>query len=108
LSFGFSSSVRVSGRRVSQFVTSRTVGGAGGSGCRRATRGCKILAHGDQAGTKQNRVQAADLFSSEASLIFHCDWIETGPGEGPGTWASVAETGVVAAYTTICRSPPWR
>lgn len=61
---------------------------------RRATRGCKILAHGDQAGTKQNRVQAADLFSSEASLIFQFDWIETGPGEGPGTWASVAETGL--------------
>jgi hypothetical protein len=32
LSRGFSSSVRVSGCRVSQFVTSRTVGGAGGSG----------------------------------------------------------------------------
>ena len=61
---------------------------------RRATRGCKILAHGDQAGTKQNRVQAADLFSSEASLIFQFDWIETGPGEGPGTWTSVAETGL--------------
>ena len=29
---GFSSAVRVSGRRQSQFVTSRTVGGAGGSG----------------------------------------------------------------------------
>jgi hypothetical protein len=29
---GFSSSVRVSGRRQSQFVTSRTVGGADGSG----------------------------------------------------------------------------
>jgi hypothetical protein len=32
LSRGRSSSVRVSGRRASQFVTSRTVGGAGGSG----------------------------------------------------------------------------
>jgi hypothetical protein len=31
---GFSSSVRVSGRRQSQFVTSRTVGRAGGSGSR--------------------------------------------------------------------------
>lgn len=61
---------------------------------RRATRGCKILAHGNQSGTGQNRVQAADLFSSEASLIFQFDWIETGPGDGPGTWASVVETGI--------------
>ena len=61
---------------------------------RRATRGCKILAHGKADGTAQNRVQAADLFSSEAVLIFQFDWIETGPGEGPGTWASVADTGL--------------
>src|SRR5690242_6300367 len=30
-------------------------------------------------------VQAADLFSREASIIFQFDWLETGPGEGPGT-----------------------
>lgn len=68
---------------------------------RRATRGCKILAHGDQSGTKQNRVQAADLFSSEASLIFQFDWIETGPGDGPGTWVSVVETGIKPYETHI-------
>jgi putative DNA methylase len=61
---------------------------------RRATRGCKVLAHGNQTGSGQNRIQAADLFSSEASLIFQFDWLETGPGEGPGTWASVVETGI--------------
>jgi len=61
---------------------------------RYATRGSRSRAHGNPAGTEQNRVQAADLFSSEASLIFQFDWIETGPGEGPGTWTSVAETGL--------------
>jgi hypothetical protein len=44
----FSSSVRVSGRRQSQFAASRTVGGAGGSGCLALPR--TILATGSTAG----------------------------------------------------------
>jgi putative DNA methylase len=68
---------------------------------RRATRGSRILQHGDGSGAKQNRIQAADLFSSEASLIFQFDWLETGLGEGPGTWASVVETGIKPYETHV-------
>lgn len=61
---------------------------------RLATRGSRIRQHGNEMGTEQNRIQAADLFSREASIIFQFDWMETGPGEGPGTWSSVVETGL--------------
>ena len=54
-----------------------------------------------QLGTEQNRVQAADLFSREASIIFQFDWMETGLGEGPGTWSSVVETGMKPYETHV-------
>ena len=41
-------------------------------------------------GQDQNRVQADDIFSNEASVIFQFDWIETGPAKalehGPPSW----------------------
>jgi putative DNA methylase len=61
---------------------------------RRATRGSRILAHGRQDGTSQNRIQVDHIFANEASLNFQFDWLETGPGSGPGTWESVADTGL--------------
>ncbi len=61
---------------------------------RRSTRGARILAHGSQDGTGQNRIQVADVFAHESKLHFQFDWLETGPGQGPGTWESVAETGL--------------
>jgi putative DNA methylase len=61
---------------------------------RRATRGCRILAHGNEAGTASNTVQAGDLFSREAVVLFQFDYFETGPSEGPGTWGSVCATGL--------------
>ena len=68
---------------------------------RLATRGSRIRQHGNELGTEQNRVQAADLFSREASIIFQFDWLETGPGEGPGTWSSVVETGLKPYETHV-------
>jgi adenine-specific DNA methylase len=77
---------------------------------RRATRGCKILAHGKADGTGQNRVQAGDLFSSEASILFQLDYLETGPGDGPGTWASVCSTGLkpLETHAQAVRGRPGR
>src|SRR5215218_5005995 len=68
---------------------------------RYATRGCRIRPHGNGAGSAQNRVQAGDLFSSEASLLFQFDFLETGPGEGPGTWESVCATGLKPLETHV-------
>jgi adenine-specific DNA methylase len=41
---------------------------------RRATKGCRILAHGNGAGTAPNTVQAGDLFSREAVVLFQFDY----------------------------------
>ncbi|MET8218430.1 hypothetical protein [Streptomyces hirsutus] len=61
---------------------------------RYSTRGCAVQAMGKSDGTEQNRSKVTDLFASEASLKFQFDWIETGPGTGPGTWASLVKTGL--------------
>lgn len=68
---------------------------------RYATRGCRIRALGNSAGTGQNRVKAGDLFSSEASVLFQFDFLETGPGQGPGTWESVCSTGMKPLETHV-------
>jgi adenine-specific DNA methylase len=68
---------------------------------RMATRGSRVRAHGNAAGMGQNRVQAGDLFSSETSILFQFDYLETGPGEGPGTWASVCATGLKPLETHL-------
>jgi putative DNA methylase len=69
---------------------------------RYATRGSRVRAHGNSAGTAQNRVQVDHIFANEASLNFQFDWIETGPGAGPGTWASLLQTGL-KPYDTHAR-----
>ena len=61
---------------------------------RRATRGAKLLSHGDSEGSEQNRVQVDHIFADESKVSFQFDYFETGPGIGPGTWDSVAETGL--------------
>ncbi|GAA2500703.1 hypothetical protein [Terrabacter carboxydivorans] len=57
---------------------------------RRATRGANLLAHGNRLGTAQNRCQVGDVFSSQSVLKHQFDYIEAGPGAGPGTWGSVS------------------
>lgn len=63
---------------------------------RRATRGAKLLTHGNASGSGQNRVQVGDVFSDESKHSFNFDYIEAGPSEGPGTWASVSASGLAA------------
>ena len=65
------------------------------------TRGCRIRPHGNGAGTAQNRVQADHVFASEASVLFQFDFLETGPGLGPGTWESVCATGLKPLETHV-------
>jgi putative DNA methylase len=68
---------------------------------RYATRGCRIRPRGNGAGTGQNRLQAGDLFSRESKLLFQFDFLETGAGEGPGTWESVRATGLTPLETHL-------
>jgi adenine-specific DNA methylase len=63
---------------------------------RYATRGANLRSHGNAAGTGQNRVQVSDVFSDESKLSFNFDYLEAGPGGGPGSWSSVSESGINA------------
>ncbi|MFD9487019.1 hypothetical protein ACFWBX_24240 [Streptomyces sp. NPDC059991] len=57
---------------------------------RRSTRGAGLLSHGNVRGTAQNRCQADHIFSSQSVVKHQFDYLEAGPGEGPGTWSSVS------------------
>jgi putative DNA methylase len=63
---------------------------------RRATRGSRLNKHGNSTGDQQNRVDTHDIFAGEAQLRFSLDYLEAGPGQGPGTWMSVARSGLNA------------
>ncbi|MFA9444415.1 hypothetical protein [Egicoccus sp. AB-alg6-2] len=63
---------------------------------RRATRGARLLTHGKSDGSKQNRVQTSDVYADESKVSDGFDYIEAGPGEGPGTWDSIVDTSVNA------------
>lgn len=55
---------------------------------RRSTRGVTLLA---RRPGNSNRVYTTDLFVNEASIAFSYDYFETGLGDGPGTWPSLAD-----------------
>lgn len=55
-----------------------------------ATRGAGLRSHGRPDGSEQNRCQADHVFSSQSVIKHQFDFIEPGPSEGPGTWASVS------------------
>jgi len=59
-----------------------------------STRGAKLRLHGDDNGSAQNRVQIDHIYSDESKISFNFDYFEAGPGNGPGTWSSISETGV--------------
>ena len=61
-----------------------------------ATRGAKLRSHGNPSGTAQNRVQIDHIYSGETKVAFSFDYFEAGIGEGPGTWTSLASTGLDA------------
>ncbi len=75
---------------------------------RYSTRGAKLRPHGNVEGTGQNRVQVGDIFSNESVIVCQLDYLETGLGDGPGTWASVSEVGLNALRKVIAESTAGR
>lgn len=63
---------------------------------RRSTRGAKLSAFGGNASRKGTWVQVHDLFADESKVSFQFDYLEAGPGTGPGTWESVTGSGLNA------------
>lgn len=68
---------------------------------RRSTRGAKLTAFGGNANRKGTWVQVDHIFSDESKVSFQFDYLETGPGTGPGTWESVSDTGLQALKKII-------
>jgi putative DNA methylase len=69
---------------------------------RRSTRGVTLLPR--KPGTS-NRVYTTDLFVNEASLAYSNDYFETGLGDGPGTWASLADDTIAVLRNQATRAP---
>ncbi len=65
-----------------------------------STRGSGSRPHGQADGTEQNRVQVDHVFSSQSVVKHQFDYLEAGPGTGPGTWASVS-TSLVNALAKV-------
>jgi adenine-specific DNA methylase len=61
---------------------------------RRSTRGARLMSEGSPDGVSNNVVRIGDLFVNQSKLNFQFDYLEAGPGRGPGTWSSVCETAV--------------
>lgn len=57
---------------------------------RRSTRGANLAPFGGNASRDTTWVQIGDVFSSQSVMKHQFDYIEAGPGVGPGTWASVS------------------
>lgn len=72
---------------------------------RRSTRGADLDLHGNPHGTVQNRIGVGDVYADQSKVRFAHDYLEAGPGEGPGTWGSVAESGFNALAKIIAESP---
>jgi len=72
---------------------------------RRSGRGCRVNKHGKPDGSKQNRLDAHDIFANESGITFAFDSFETGPAAGPGTWSSVSKSGVVPLTKHIAALP---
>lgn len=61
---------------------------------RRSTRGARLMSEGGDTGSSNNVTRIGDLFVTNSALNFQFDFLEPGPGLGPGTWASVCDTAV--------------
>jgi len=55
-----------------------------------STRGARNRPHGNLSGTEQNRVTVDHIFSSQSVIKHQFDYLEVGPGAGPGTWVSLS------------------
>ena len=65
-----------------------------------STRGSTLRAHNHPT---SNRVQVDHVFTNEASIAFSYDFFETGLGDGPGTWSSVADDTVAVLRSQAVR-----
>jgi len=70
------------------------------------TRGASSRAHGKANGTEQNRVQVDHVFSTQSVIKHQFDYIEAGPGTGPGTWTSVSTSLINALKKVMAENPP--
>lgn len=70
-----------------------------------ATRGAGLQKKGLPDGSKQNRVMVDHIFSSQSVLKHQFDYMEAGPGVGPGTWTSVS-TSLVNALRKLLEENP--
>lgn len=68
---------------------------------RRSTRGAKLSAFGGNSSRKGTWVQVHDVFADESKVSFQFDYLESGPGTGPGTWDSVTDSGLQALKKVI-------
>ncbi|CAN7241934.1 hypothetical protein LJR078_001034 [Arthrobacter sp. LjRoot78] len=75
---------------------------------RRSTRGAKLAAFGGNTTRKGTWVQVHDIFADESKVSFQFDYLEAGPGTGPGTWSSVSDSGIQALKKIIEGSPSGR
>jgi adenine-specific DNA methylase len=66
-----------------------------------STRGANLQPFGKSDGSGNNNLAVRHVFSKEAVVAFQFDFFETGPGSGPGTWASLSETGLKPLETHI-------
>jgi adenine-specific DNA methylase len=73
-----------------------------------STRGARLRAFGGNANRKGTWVQVHDIFSDESKVSFQFDYLEAGPGTGPGTWDSVTSSGLNALRKIIDGSPGGR
>ena len=69
---------------------------------RLSTRGSSLKPRLD---SKSNRVYCSDIFTNEASIAFSYDYFETGLGDGPGTWPSLADDTVAVLRNQAARLP---
>lgn len=69
---------------------------------RRATRGTTLQPH---LHATSNRVQTHDIYINESSIAFSYDYVETGLGDGPATWPSLADDTVAVLRNQAARKP---
>ncbi|MFC7646725.1 hypothetical protein ACFQX6_43850 [Streptosporangium lutulentum] len=79
---------------------------------RRATRGSRKESRGRPDGSAQNRVYSGDVFTNQSTVTHAFDYLEVGPGAGPGTWSSVSSSLLNALRKVLLEntfeSPPAR
>jgi putative DNA methylase len=61
-----------------------------------STRGARLRTEGREDGSANNVSRIDHIFSHESKVYFQFDFLEAGPGIGPGTWDSVSDTAVRA------------